>query len=294
MTDVVEPTEITELDVEKVSAVAAPANGTGFLLIKGAAAPVAKARESQSSDHDVEAITGSAVAGATCNAPCADGSMCSRSPAAGSARCHHHQGVALTLKSKGTDMEATKQLLEAGVSPEHVAQLVENAAAFKKGQVQDRLNGGDTPELGGDIRMGNPGSLSPAQGSVSPKITATTTPNGLPGLVSSLEGGESAYQVNAGAEVNAGAGPSLTDMVRGRSQTLPAPPAGSNTLRGSVPGAVKEALAKARADVVETERAFKEAEQERGPLAAMSLERAGEAATRAALKEQALAQFGPR
>jgi len=298
MTDVVEPTEITELDVSKVSAVTAPANGTSFLLIK-AAAPVAKARESQSSDHDVEAITGSPVPGATCNARTADGSKCRRPPSAGSARCHHHEGQRLAfesiIKEENMETQALKALrqLHPDLSPERVAQLVEHAAAIK-GTVQDALNGTDTPKGGGDLPASRFGALTPATGGVIPAAQATQSPSGLPGMSGPLQGGQSSYAVPAegAAQLQGGTGQSLAAIVQamsGRSQELPGKPANPQLVR-----AAKASILEALGDVDSTARAFKEAEQERGPLAAMSLERAGEAATRAALKAQALAQFGPR
>jgi len=292
MTDVVEPTEITELDVEKVSAVAAPANGTSFLVIKGAAAPAVKARESQESDAMVEAVTGSPVSGATCNGPNADGSRCSREPMVGSARCKDHAGMAVTFKStKGTTtMEATQVLkqLHPDISPERVGQMMEHAAAIK-GQSQDRLNGTATPEASGSFASGVSGAVRPTTGGLMPGLS-NESPNGLPGLSGPLQGGQSPYGIPAEAKINAGggapqgAGPSVLDLVRAGS--LPGKPANPQLVKAA---RERPELAKATVAEIEAGQAVKTAEESGDPR---QVQHANEELFLANRRAANIAQFG--
>lgn len=195
MAEDVEPTEITELDVSKVSAVTAPANGTGFLLVKSAG------EETGAGGEPAEPAEKADAEKVNCNL--CDGSGKIR---AGKVDCPDCDASGKVSPQKASAQKSEPTLTPDPSSPGASAGPTDEPAGdAAKGEVQDALDGTKTPEQSGPTVTSTSGVSGPVTAGLKPGMTATQTENGLPGMVANLEGGESPYVIPAEAKINGSA-----------------------------------------------------------------------------------------
>lgn len=204
MSDVVDITEITELDAQKVAGVQTPANGTEFLLVKSAKAAT-PAKGGASSTPATPAKGGKAPTKGGKVPVNLDGSATTDADGDGDADKKDwwaQNKAKVTAKSNSSEVDDQEE---------------EMTGETSKGTVQDALNGTDKPAEGSAaLATGttDPAFTEPMTGGVkNPDAVAGpagTTPNSLNGPRQILRGGESAYvipkdKLNGPATISPGA-----------------------------------------------------------------------------------------